>query len=162
MVNCKRPPRSSVRRVADRHGRVARATHSPDMPGHTSMAVSFSLVSNCGWNAAAFHQPSSQRADDGLGAEVIEQGLGTEHAAAATAEVAAGVRDAVREYVVRVDPTVAGNHGFGDAVGAFKVVAPYAVGQAVGRTVHQVHGLVFLAEGHHVGDGSENFFAEAD
>src|SRR5229473_3581661 len=43
--------------------------------------------------AGASPEPSGERADDGLGAQVIEQGLGTEHAAAATAEVAAAIRD---------------------------------------------------------------------
>src|SRR5712664_2344934 len=60
----------------------------------------FALRCCCGWGVAHSRAPvdSGQRAYYRLWAEIIQQRLGTEHAAAATAEVAAAIRDAVGEY----------------------------------------------------------------
>ncbi len=68
----------------------------------------------------------------------------------------------MREEVVRIDPTVAGDHRLGDAVGAHEVGGPHAVGEAVSGAVHDFHGFIFLFEWQDIRDGAEDFFAARD
>src|SRR4029077_11763051 len=87
------------------------------------------------------------------------QCFGAVDAAAKAGFADAAVGDAVGEYVVGVDPGVAGSHLFGDAGAAVEVGRPDAVGEAVVGAVHHLEGFGFAFELGQVGDGAEDFLA---
>src|SRR3990172_5142802 len=68
--------------------------------------------------------PSSSGAHHRLLPHIVEKRIGSQNAAAHAAEVDTRVRNAVLEYVVRVDPAVAGHHRFRDALRSPQILAP--------------------------------------
>src|SRR5690348_2122707 len=86
-----------------------------------------------------------------LVAQIIRKCFRPQHTAAASAQIATSIRKAVREEIVRVDPTVPGDQPLCDAICPFKIVAPNTVRQAVSRTVDKVDYFVFVVECHYIG-----------
>src|ERR1043166_4380509 len=103
-----------------------------------------------------------QCAHNRLVAQIIRKRLGSQHTAAAAAQIATSIWDPVREKIVRIDPTVPGDKPLGDAICSFKVAAPNTVRQPVSGTVYQIDRLVFVVERDDIGHWSENFFPRAN
>src|ERR1051325_5132624 len=97
-----------------------------------------------------------------LVAQIIRKRFRPEHTAAATAQIATSVGNAVSEKIVSIDPTVPRDQPLRDAIGPFKIAAPNAVCQAVSRTVDKLDDLVFIVECHYVSDRPEDFFPRAN
>src|SRR4051812_47965486 len=97
-----------------------------------------------------FPSRSLNRAHDRLLPQIIQERIRPEHAAAHSAQIAAGVRDAMRKQIMRIDPAIPRHHLFGYAVGTVKILAPYAVRQSIIRAIHQFDRLCFFAKRNYV------------
>src|SRR5882724_10307517 len=96
-----------------------------------------------------------------LVAEIIRKRLWPQHTATATTQIAASVRNAVGEKIVRIDPTVPRDQPLGHAVRPIKIAAPNTVGETVSGTIDKLDHVVLVVESHHVGDRPEDFLARA-
>lgn len=74
---------------------------------------------------------SGQRARDGLVAEIVRERFRSENAAAAPAQIAAGVRHPMRKKIVGVDPAIPRYHPLRDTVCAVQIITPNTVGEAI-------------------------------